>query len=249
MIDVKKFKKDGFLVIENVIPKKFISLFEKEVNSIKRVLQKQIGIKNKEFEYLFGKSKFRSRIYSLMQNLSSVRDIAKYIETYLIRQNFFKNLKFNTRSISNGLIISLPNEMKNLNPLHQDIYAYYSNKFVKLWIPMTKVDKFHGTMQMFKGSHKLGFIEPKYKNIKSTYPIVSEKYLKHFEYEVFDLHPTSLVIFNPLIVHRGIKNVSSKVRFNIGVDIQDINFKVNENLIAKMKKIKDKRSKRRKLLS
>tara|TARA_Y100000992_G_C21233659_1_gene476811 strand:- start:182 stop:931 length:750 start_codon:yes stop_codon:yes gene_type:complete len=249
MIDIKKFKKDGYLILKSAIPKRFIHLFKKDINSVKRVLQKQMGVKNKEFEYIFGKNKFRPRIYNLLQNLSSVRDITKYVEKYLIKHNFFKNLSFNTRSITNGLIISLPNETKNLNPLHQDIYNYYSSKFVKLWIPMTKVDRFHGTMQMFKGSHKLGFVRPKYENKKSTYPKINKNILKNFEDEVLDLKPNSLVIFNPLIIHKGITNISSIVRFNIGIDIQDISFKENDDLIIKMKKIKDQRSKRRKLFS
>ena len=249
MINIKKFQKDGFLILKNVIPIKYINYFNKDLKLIKKNLQKQMGVENKEFEYLFGKNKFRSRIYNLMQNLSSVRDVSNYIEKFLIKEKFFKKLKFKTRSISNGLIISLPNETKNLNPLHQDIYNYNSSKFVKLWIPMTKVDQIHGTMQMFKESHNLGFLKPLYKSKKSTYPIINKKHLKNFEYEIFNLKPKSIVIFNPLIIHKGINNISTKVRFNIGIDIQDISFNENEKLLSKMKKIKDERSRRRKLYS
>ena len=57
-----------------------------------------------------------------MQNLSSVRVISNFAENYLDKQNFFKSLQFKTKSVGNGLVISIPKEDKYLNPLHQDIY-------------------------------------------------------------------------------------------------------------------------------
>ena len=46
---------------------------------------------------------------------------------------------------------------------------------------MTKVDKFNGSMKIYKKSHKLGFIELKYVSKQSAYLKINKKNLKHFQ--------------------------------------------------------------------
>ena len=182
----------------------------------------------------------------MLQDLKSVRKIVNYLDDLFEKKKIYKLLGFKAISLFNSLIISIPNDVKNMNPLHQDIYAHYSKKYLKIWAPISKVSKKYGSMQMFKGSHKLGFIEPKYKNKKSTYPEIDKRILAGYNSEVFKLNPGSLVIFNPLITHKSIKNVSNKVRFTIGMDIQDIDLVGDNKLFNKMMRISQIRSKKRK---
>jgi ectoine hydroxylase-related dioxygenase (phytanoyl-CoA dioxygenase family) len=234
--EIEKFLNEGYVVFKNIVPQDLLDNFKYEIDSI---VSSKIS-----FQEIF-KISSRERIYTLLQNLCSVRKIAYFVENFLDNKEIFTHLGFKCKSTTNGLIISIPNEEKTLNPLHQDIYAYRSSNFVKLWIPMTKVNKFKGSMQIFKGSHKLGFIEPKYKDNKSTYPEINHSFVEKLPGEILDLSVGSFVLFNPLVIHQSINNMSKDVRFTIGVDIQDIKFDEDESLLNRMSAVKKERSNRR----
>lgn len=244
---INKLNSDGYIVFHQVIPKELIKNFNSEILKITRSLKKKSS-SSKRFDKLFVKYS-RHRIYKLMQNLSSVRKITDFLENFLDKTGMFNSLKFGVRSLTNGLIISIPKEEKNLNPAHQDIYSYNASTFVKLWVPMTKVDKFNGSMKIYKKSHTLGFVKPKYVNKQSTYPEINKTKLRKFSEEIFNFKPGSFVLFNPLVVHESVKNKSKKTRFTIGIDIQNVSFVENETLLKKMDQIKKERSRRRKIFN
>ena len=130
-------------------------------------------------------------------------------------------------------MVSLPHDQKNLNPLHQDIYNFTSFNFIKLWLPLTKVDKKNGSMEVYKSSNKLGFLKPHYTSSESTYPIIDQKYVNMHESVIFDLEPGDCVFFHPLLIHRGVNNTSKNTRFTIGIDIQGFDIKGNSNTVNK----------------
>ena len=131
MIRLEKLQKEGYIKLKKVIPKNLIKNFHNEVSSIEKQFRIESNEHNKNFSNFFSKNSSRSRIYSLMQNLNSVRKISDYLDLYLEKNNVFKKLKFVNRSINNGLIISLQGDNKNLNPPHQDIYSFKSSFFFK----------------------------------------------------------------------------------------------------------------------
>ena len=94
--------------------------------------------------------------------------------------------------------------------------------FIKIWLPLTKVDNKNGSMIVYKSSNKLGFIEPKYKNKKSTYPEIKHKFTGGFKEIVFDLEPGDCVIFNPFILHGNINFTSSMARIACSIRFQGI---------------------------
>ena len=102
-------------------------------------------------------------------------------------------------------------------------------------------------MLVYKSSNRLGFVKPKYKNRNSTYPEIENKFTKGFKKITFDLNAGDCVIFNPLILHKSVKNSSKFTRFNIGIDIQDFYVKGDPKIINKMVLIKNERLKRRQL--
>ena len=246
---INKLSSDGYVIFYDAIPKELIKNFNSEILKITNSLNKKSSSSKKEkFDKLFVKHS-RHRIYKLMQNLNSVRKITHFLEKFLDKAGIFNSLKFRVRSLTNGLIISIPREEKNLNPAHQDIYSYNASTFVKLWVPMTKVDKFNGSMKIYKKSHKLGFVEPKYVNNQSTYPEINKTKLRIFTEKIFDFKPGSFVLFNPLVVHESVKNKSKKTRFTTGIDIQNVSLIENEALLKKMDQIKKERSRRRKIFN
>ena len=245
--DIKKYKSDDYIIIRDIVKPSKIIKFKNEISLISKIISLENSKNNQKFEEAYKSSKKRSIFYNLMQNMRIVREISQDINFFLEKNKIYKSLKFKVPSITNALIISLPKDTKNLNPLHQDIYNFFSFNFIKIWIPMTKVDEKHGSMEMFKGSNIMGFVKPKFQNKKSTYPVINKNLIKNYDSEILDLEPGSVVIFNPLIIHRSTKNRSNKVRFNIGIDIQDINSTGNQIVIDKMKAIKRERKARREL--
>ena len=230
------------MIQKNIISKIDVNNFFKEIEQIRRIKKK------KTFEDFFKNSKEKEIIYKKLQNLSSVRSITQKVYKKFEKYKILKKLGFKVPFISNGLIISLPEENEKLNPLHQDVYNFLSFNFIKMWLPLTKVNNRNGSMIAYKSSHKLGFIPPKYKTKNSTYPEIENKFTKKFKKIIFDLQPGDCVIFNPLILHKSLKNNSNITRFNVGIDIQDFHINGNPKIISKMIEIRNKRSQRRQLL-
>tara|TARA_B100001029_G_C15045693_1_gene446940 strand:+ start:1124 stop:1879 length:756 start_codon:yes stop_codon:yes gene_type:complete len=246
--NIKKFKRDGYFIIKNIIKPSKIKKFNQEISQITKIISKENKSSSKKFAEAFENSKKRSIFYNLMQNTKIVREITNDINFYFEKNKIYNLLNFKIPSITNALIISLPGETKNLNPLHQDIYNFFSFNFFKIWIPMTKVDEKHGSMEMFKGSNALGYIKPKFINKYCTYPEIDKKIVKNYKSEILKLHPGSVVLFDPLIIHRSLKNKSNKVRFNIGIDIQDIKSTGDQSVIDQMIKVRKERKSRREAL-
>lgn len=235
----KKFKKEGFFVQKKIISKKDVKMFFDEIEELIKIYHK------KNFYDLYKNNSDRTQIYKKLQNLKSVRHIVHKVCLKFDKHKVYEKLNFKVPVITNGLIVSIPQEEKNLNPLHQDIYNFTSFNFLKIWLPLTKVDKARGSMMVYKCSNKLGFIKPKYKSKKSTYPEIEKKFTIGFKELVFDLDPGDCVIFDPLILHKSVKNNSEKTRFNIGIDIQDFFINGKQSVINKMQKIRDERTRRR----
>tara|TARA_B110000027_G_scaffold131253_1_gene155239 strand:- start:2630 stop:3370 length:741 start_codon:yes stop_codon:yes gene_type:complete len=236
-----KFINDGFLVQKKIISDSYIKKFFKEIKHIVEIY------KEKNFETLFNETKERNLIYKKLQNLNSVRSIVHKVCNKFEKHKIYKKLGFKVPFITNGLILSLPKENDNLNPLHQDIYNFYSYNFIKIWLPLTQVSNKNGSMLAYKSSNSLGFIEPKYKNNNSTYPEIEKKFTKGFKEVIFNLNPGDCVIFDPFLLHKSVKNSSKFTRFNIGIDIQDFDIKGDPKIINKMISIKKERSERRQL--
>jgi len=237
----KKYLNDGYLIQKKIISESDIKNFFREVKQIIKINKK------KNFENFFKQSKERDLIYKKLQNLNSIRSIVYKICNKFEKYKVYQKLGFKVPLITSGLILSLPKENENLNPLHQDIYNFFSYNFIKIWLPMTPVNYRNGSMLVYKSSNRLGFIKPKYKYRNSTYPEIDNKFTKGYEKITFDLNPGDCVIFDPLILHKSVKNSSKFTRFNIGIDIQDFYVKGDPKIINKMIRIKKERSERRQL--
>jgi len=241
--DKKKYINDGYVVQKKIVSKTDISNFFKEIKSLYKIYNK------KNFETFFKNAKDRSLIYKKIQNLHSVRSITQNICSKLVKNKIYSKLGFRVPTVTNGLMVSLPDENSNLNPLHQDIYNFLSFNFIKIWIPLTKVNIKNGSMVAYKSTHKLGFIEPKYKNKDATYPEINPKFTLGYKEVIFDLDPGDCIIFNPLILHKSSRNNSKVTRFNISLDIQDCYTNGDLKFINKLIKIRNKRSLRRQLIN
>jgi len=226
----QQIENEGFCILKNLVSKDLINNFSSVIEEIEKD-------NNKYFFEVYAKHEYRPNIYKLMQNITPVNQIACDIDKQFKESKLYNNFSFKAPCISTGLLISLPGEEKFLNPLHQDIYAYNSTKFLKFWIPMTQVDEFYGSMAFYKGSHKLGYVEPSFKDGNNHYPSLDKKIVMGFEKIVLDIPLGDGVIFDPLIFHKFIKNVSNTTRFTVCLYLHDFNFKDNFKDLDKYKKI------------
>jgi len=69
-----------------------------------------------------------------MQNITVINQATCNIYNQFRESNLYNTLSFKSPFISSWLLITLGNEDKFLNPLHQDIYEYDSTSFLKLSI-------------------------------------------------------------------------------------------------------------------
>jgi ectoine hydroxylase-related dioxygenase (phytanoyl-CoA dioxygenase family) len=233
-----QIENDGFCILKNLIPINLIKNFSSVIAEIEK--------DNKSFSGVFAKHEFRSNLYKLMQNITAINQIACDIDQQFKESNLYDIFSFKSPVISSGLLISLGGEDKFLNPLHQDIYAFLTTKFLKLWVPMTKVDDFYGSLAMYKGSHKLGYVSPSFKDGNDHYPNLDMSIVSDFEEIIFDFSVGDALIFNPLCFHKSVKNTSDTTRFTIGIDLYDLDFKDDFNDLEKYAEISRARTNNRK---
>jgi ectoine hydroxylase-related dioxygenase (phytanoyl-CoA dioxygenase family) len=200
-----QIENDGFCILKNLIPIDLINNFSRVIAGIEKD-------NNKSFFDVFAKHEFRPNIYKLMQNITAINKISCDIDQQFKESNLYDIFSFKSPVMSSGLLISLGGEDRFLNPLHQDIYSFVTTKFFKMWIPMTKVDDFYGSLAMYRGSHKLGYVAPSLKDGSDHYPHLDMSIVSRFEEIIFDFSVGDALIFNPLCFHKSVKNMQKFVQ-------------------------------------
>ncbi len=226
-IDIENFEEKGFALIKDFISNSDFAEFYSELNSLILNLSEKFNINLNSSDpissiFLHSKS-LRKTFYSSISNMVFIEEFKLRFFKFIKAEGVLSKYNIKNPAIRASLMFFLPNEDVFNNPVHQDIYAYTSEKFLKFWIPFTTVDEFHGTMQVFDGSHKKGFIPPDdYSN--NAYPTFSDKTLKKFTSNktVLNFSLGSILMFNPLLLHSTVTNRSSKTRITLGLDILDL---------------------------
>lgn len=232
----KKIEKDGFVIIKNIINKNQVNKILKEMeltfdycvslSSKKKVLksfdQKYMWLQKKH-------NKLKSRAYDISQlNQSMFKTIfSKKL------QNITKNYFGKSPLVDYPEIKFQDNLNKRLQPIHQDIYGTLSSKSLIAWVALTKVSKFYGTLNLIKGSHKMGILKSKFykSNGFKAHGTIKNLY-KNLKITHINIKSGDGVLFHPLLLHGSSKNFSKKIRINYIVrfaDISGINYLNNLN--------------------
>jgi len=224
-IDLKKFSLEGYLVIEDFLEDFEIVEFESNISDLCKTQCSKLGLTrltNDPLISLFNRGgDYRRKLYESIQQLVVFEKLKIKLFDLLYKNGTLDQLDFKSPILRSGVFISLPNEQFLDNPVHQDIYDYISKKFLRFWIPIRKVNDFHGSMRVWPKSHTNGFIPPD--NLSDlTYPTFQKKHFEGFQDIIFDTDPGPCIMFNPLILHSTVSNMSDVVRFSLSVDIVDI---------------------------
>ena len=230
----KEFKKNGYLVIKSVPGlKKNLNEIKKELLLFAKVFDNKVRkINDKRFcKILKLGSSSRPKYYDTLRYLHSVTKLSS--SESLKKISIGLGLRLPAVMRSYNLRMDMPNDKKHLFQWHQDItYLLGSLNSLTYWIPVTKVNKFFGSIEVIEGSHNKGVFDFKYtgkdrlirkKNMSPK--DINLKKNPEMNTKLINAIPGDLVIFSQFLLHRSTKNYSNKIRWVAQVRHSDISEK------------------------
>ncbi len=230
---IKKFNRDGFVVIKNLINKQTVSNILSEIPHI----QSKAIKKNQKFSHKTKLGKFNSihNINSFYRSgkifeLSKSNLIIKLATNFLKDKPQLRNIEFFLKPKKNFMI----------TPFHQDNFFWNLKDAngINIWIACSKASKKNGGVCYLKESQTLGILKHTISFIKGTSQMIPEKTIKRLNFKkVFpNLKPGDAIVHNPEIIHGSYKNNSNEDRIGLVLSFKGKNSKYN---VAGLKNYKD----------
>lgn len=228
---LKDYKKYGYSLIRNVLTK----------NQIKTIQEAIIDRVNLDFDKNFTLNEFNkknfhnfvlkkrkedpekfSNFYNTLQTniniftITSAKKLKKYVKEMLeIKKDFLSCSDFLLR-------IDAPLDKRNSLDWHQDS-SYFKrtndmNDCCVIWIPLQKIDKKIGPLNLIPFSHLLGGLpfDRKQKNLlASPQNRINKKYYKNKKIDKFNMSIGDVLLMDSKVIHRSGKNFSKMLRFTI----------------------------------
>jgi phytanoyl-CoA hydroxylase len=218
---LKKFKKDGFVIVElghknklNQLRKKFILNFDRIFNTLK-----QKRIKNDKDLIVEEKRKNRNlfvSVYNLLHldptiyQISSSRKILDIVKQL--------NIKVPHHGTRPYVRVDFPNDKKHSFDIHQDFpYNNHSLNSLVVWIPLQNTGIEEGCLRVSKYSHA------RMKIFKTDKNLIIKK--KNFKLENIKVKLGQALIFSEFLVHSSGNNTSDKIRFSLQLRFTDLSSK------------------------
>ena len=169
--------------------------------------------------------------------LSGARPLIELLERLLGGEifNFVENMDRIRHIFPNRQALELIERgepVPDATPAHQDD-SFYGIPFVSVWIALTEIDEAVGGLALRQGSHKLGELQhwwegPEMLGVAETATQANEWSQRQASVTWGDVaadnspkvwlrsnyRPGDVLIFHPLMVHRGYPNVSDKIRLS-----------------------------------
>ena len=238
---IKKFTKDGFVVIKNLVDKQTISNILSEIPEI----QKKVLKKNQKFSHKTKSGKFNSihninsfhrsgKVYALSKN----KIILKLAKNFLNDLPQLRNIEFFLK----------PSKNQMMTPFHQDNFFWNLEDAngINIWIACSKASKKNGGICYLKESHKLGVLKHQISFIKGTSQMIPEMIIKKLRFKkIFpNLETGDAIIHNSEVIHGSYKNNSNTDRIGLVISYKGKNSKYNLSALKKYKSLLKKNIKR-----
>ena len=228
---IKEYKKYGYCLVKNVLTK----------NQIKKIQEAIIDRVNLDFNATFklddfNKTSFHnfvlkkrkedpekfSNFYNTLQtninifSITSTKKLKNYVKKILeIKKDFLSCSDFLLR-------IDAPLDKRNSLDWHQDS-SYFKrtndlNDCCVTWMPLQKIDKQIGPLNLIPSSHLLGDLpfNRRQKNLlASPQNKINKKYYKDKKIDKFKMSIGDVILMDSKVIHRSGKNSSKKFRFTI----------------------------------
>ena len=228
---IKKFNKDGYVVLKSVFSSSKIQEYLKEIDKLSIKL---INNYKSPFVNLTKDEKVNTghNLNIIFPN-SSLMKISKNKTI----SNILKKL-FNEKAVVRNLEIFLkPPKTGMKAPFHQDNYYWNlkDKRAVNLWIALDKVDKNNGGLIYLKGSHNEGIIRHKMSKIKGTSQEIDKNKIRKLKYKKIytKLSPGDCVMHHCEVVHGSNANNTNRNRRAIVISLKAYSSKINQENFQK----------------
>jgi len=217
---LKRYQKDGYVIIKKFLKKKEIHFFEDKLFKIYSNNLK-INIDKKNIHKVIN-SKEKNKFYDQLYLCYKKYIVSKPFKDIQKRFSLFCKRIFKIRYtyLNSGMAIGISNSKRTAYDWHQEKSYYDIKNTIHFQFPIiSPATKNNGTMSVLKSSHNLGEIK-KVKNIKfskksvNTFKPTNIKNIKKkFKEKFVTMKLGDVCIFNENIIHRTNKNYSKNIRF------------------------------------
>jgi ectoine hydroxylase-related dioxygenase (phytanoyl-CoA dioxygenase family) len=244
-INYNLYKKEGFVVIKNIIPKTKIVNLKKTFNLLS---QKFLGI-----DYINNEKKFLKKYISTRKtNPKLTGHLYDSLTTSFSLQNLIldKDIQLQIKNVMNEklenlshffrcLRVDTPQENPNELDWHQDVQDISFSKTdqidgLTLWAPITEANLQQGTMEMcisshFKKINNIKFLERK--KFQSKYVGIPNKFSNIYKKIKINARPGDCVLMNMNTLHRSITSSSPQAKLRLTVIARFFKFS-SRNFVA-----------------
>jgi len=236
--DINYFKKNGFIILKDLISKKKIRDIKKEIYAISKKLyikynkgdDLEINFNNENFDAYLLKAKKKN----LTKVTSSTYDACKKIFTFIsilssekIKKIAIKIMETKRVGILNrgfGVRIDYPYDKYYKARLHQDYSSQLGSlNGLVLYIPLRNIDYKSGPIKIYKKSHldgvydtivNMNLVKEK-KTYDPYYVDISKKKLNNFNTKKLILSEGDVVFFHFCLLHESGLNISNEIRWSL----------------------------------
>ena len=225
----KEFFNNGFLVLRNC--NEIISLIDNLKNNMLELgnrFMKDYSVEGSAKEIKKLSKINRKAFYIGLRYLPSITQLA--CSEILLSISRQLNIEQPAVMHSYNLRMDMPNEPEFMFHWHQDItYLLGSRNSITYWIPLTKVNAYHGSIEIISKSHMEGLfpyfytgvgVPPSFKPMSPSDIKLIEEPMNHTE--LIEAEPGDVVVFSQFLLHRSTPNSSEQTRWAAQVRHSDL---------------------------
>jgi len=222
-IDEMELEERGFTLLPGLAPDTELADFEHAISELCGALVKTRSIERRYadpfVDVMLSDEEYRQYLFPLLRRLQVVERISARVGVWLTSSGFLDRNGFRVPLIWPAVRADLPNETNYQLPFHQDVISTISAKAWRIWLPMRRVDRHHGSMEVVAGSHRLGRLPTVDGSGVETQ--IDEAATPEHRRVCIEAAAGDGVLFHPDIIHRSVLNRSDRVKFVILIQIQD----------------------------
>ena len=232
----RRWDEDGFLIFQGLIPEPIIEGIRNRLSRLCDGIIDEL-VREGEMEENFSKEPFESRLAKVPQHLlkrygrswrptMASRELFELFRTpgmvdvaeQLLGTDVMGHPSFQVRP-------RLPGQAFTLVPWHQDVFYFADHEtgdglnasIIGCWVPVVRVDRNNGCLQILPGSHKRGLLEHTYEEGEGKFREVNQKKLNESRAVDCEMSPGDVVMFSSYTLHRGQPNHSAGVRWSLDI--------------------------------
>lgn len=227
------YKKNGYVVVRNLISKTSLKKIFLELEKIKKkaILSKRENYhltQDNKLNTIHNVNKFYKK--SFINNISKNKKILKIVNFFLNNNSKVRNIEFFLKPKKTGMP----------SPFHQDNFYWniINAEALNVWIALSKSGKFNGGVCYFEESHQLGILKHKVSHAKGSSQKIPTKILKklNFKKKFPILKPGDCIIHHPEVIHGSNKNISNFDRAGLVISYMKKNARID---LVKVKQYKN----------